>query len=255
MQKLSDNTCPIVGILPGYAAPDLSRKFAPSGRIVFSDLNYTDSVEDAGGIPFLIPYTMNNDHLERVADRIDGLVMIGGVDVHPKRYGQELEPTEQLPVEERDEFEFRFLDAFLKREKPILAICRGFQVLNIKLGGTLVQDIPSKIGSVHHLQSPGTQSIAHQVSLAENSLIHRILDETLIDVNSFHHQTIDKLGDGLRVVGKSEEGLIEVFELDSHPYLLAVQWHPERMRNSEQQRLLFKDFVKACCREQLELVS
>jgi putative glutamine amidotransferase len=224
-------------------------------EVNFCDLNYTESVEAGGGLPIMIPFTSDRDQMERVADLIDGLVMIGGVDVHPKHYGQELEPTEQQPVDERDEFEFRFLEVFLKREKPIFAICRGFQVLNIMMGGTLVQDIPSKLGPVHHLQSPGSQSIAHQVTLDQNSLIYKILGETVIDVNSFHHQTVDKLGNGLRAVGKSEEGLIEVFEHDAHPYLLAVQWHPERMRDSVQQKMLFSDFVKACGREQFELVS
>ncbi|MCB1061033.1 MAG: gamma-glutamyl-gamma-aminobutyrate hydrolase family protein [Calditrichaeota bacterium] len=255
MLKLSENSRPVVGISPGFAGPDPSRKFAQAGRIVFCDLNYTEGVENAGGMPFLIPFTSDQEQIERVADHIDGLVLIGGVDVHPKHYGQTLEPTEQQPVDERDEFEFRFLDAFLKREKPIFAICRGFQVINIALCGTLVQDIPSKLGPVHHLQTPGSQTVAHQVTLDQGSMIHKILGETLIDVNSFHHQTIDKLGNGLRAVGRSEEGLIEVFEHESHPYLIAVQWHPERMRNSEQQKMLFNDFVKACSREQLELVS
>lgn len=253
--KSSENPLPIVGISPGFAGPDPARKFAPSGRIIFCDMNYTESLEGAGALPFLIPFSDSRDQLERVADHIDGLVMIGGVDVHPERYGQTLEPTEQQPIPERDEFEFRFLEIFLQREKPIFAICRGFQVLNILQGGTLVQDIPSKIGPIHHLQSPGSVTVAHQVTVDKNSLIHRILGETTVDVNSFHHQTIDKLGSGLTAVGMSEEGFIEVIELEAHPYVLAVQWHPERMRSFRQQQMLFSDFVKACGREQLELAN
>ena len=141
------------------------------------------------------------------------------------------------------------------REKPIFGIWRGYPVLNVYVGGTLIQDIPSQLGSVHHLQTPGSQTIAHQVKLNEESLSYRIFGSTLVDVNSFHHQAVDKLGEGLKPVGWSEEGIVEVFEHVSHPYLHAVQWHPERMRNFPEHQLLFNDFVKTCNREQLELVS
>lgn len=253
--KKFGQTVPVIGISPGYAGPDLKRNFAPAGRIIFSDLNYVEGVAKAGGLPLLIGYTSERDQLERYADHLDGVVLIGGVDIHPSRYGQEPEATEQVPVPERDEFELRFLEVFWEREKPIFAICRGFQLVNIAFGGSLVQDIPSHIGPVHHLQTPGSTSIAHSVRLEEGSLLHSILGETSIDVNSFHHQTVEKLGQGLRAVGWSEEGLIEVFEHETHPYLLSVQWHPERMRDSEQQESLFQHFVSACAREQFEVVS
>lgn len=250
-----DRSRPLIGICPGYAPPNPTRDFAPAGRIIFCDLNYTESVETAGGMPMLLAYTRDRDQMARYADMIDGLVLIGGTDIHSNRYGQEMLPTEQLPILERDDFEFAFLEMFLERRKPILAICRGHQVLNVLLGGSLIQDIPSKLGPVHHLQTPGSVSVAHQVRIEENSLLHRVLGATVIDVNSFHHQTLDKLGSGLQAVGWSEEGLIEVIEHDSHPYLLSVQWHPERMRSFEQQRMLFQNFVAACANERLELVD
>lgn len=250
-----DRSRPLIGICPGYAPPNPTRDFAPAGRIIFCDLNYTESVETAGGMPMLLAYTRDRDQMARYADMIDGLVLIGGTDIHSNRYGQEMLPTEQLPILERDDFEFAFLEMFLERRKPILAICRGHQVLNVLLGGSLIQDIPSKLGPVHHLQTPGSVSVAHQVRIEENSLLHRVLGATVIDVNSFHHQTLDKLGSGLQAVGWSEEGLIEVIEHESHPYLLSVQWHPERMRSFEQQRMLFQNFVAACANERLELVD
>ena len=253
--KLFDKTRPIIGISPGYAGPDPMRNFAPAGRIVFCDMNYIECTEIAGGLPFLVTFSQDKDQLNRIADHIDGLILIGGVDIHASRYGQEMLPTEQLPVPERDDFEFALLEKFIEREKPIFGICRGYQVLNVYFGGTLIQDIPSQLGSVHHLQTPGSQTIAHQVKLNEESLAYRIFGSTLVDVNSFHHQAVDKLGDGLKAVGWSEEGIVEVFEHISHPYLHAVQWHPERMRNFPEHQLLFNDFVKTCNREQLELVG
>lgn len=255
MLRLSGNSRPIIGISPGYAGPDPARSFAPAGRIVFCDMNYIECVENAGGLPLLVTFSSDKEQLERFAEHVDGLILIGGVDIHASRYGQEMRETEQNPVPERDEFEFALLDVFIKREKPIFGICRGFQALNVYFGGTLIQDIPSSLGSVHHLQTPGSTNVAHQVKLEEGCLAERILGSTLVDVNSFHHQAIDELGTGLKAVGWSEEGIIEVFEHDSHPYLLSVQWHPERMRSFSQQQLLFKDFVKACGREQLELVG
>ncbi len=255
MSNSTERSRPVIGISPGYAPPDPTRSFAPAGRVNFCDLNYSESIEHAGGIPLILPFTSHRDQMLRYADHVDGLVLIGGVDIDSIRYGQELEPTEQKPVPERDDFEFTFLEMFLEREKPVLGICRGFQVLNVFFGGTLVQDIPSHLGPVHHMQTPGSVSVAHQVRLEEDSLIHKILKSTLIDVNSFHHQTIGKLGNQLKAVGWSEEGLIEVFEHETHPYLLTVQWHPERMRSFPQQRQLFKHFVSTCAHEQFELVS
>ncbi|MCB9357091.1 MAG: gamma-glutamyl-gamma-aminobutyrate hydrolase family protein [Calditrichaeota bacterium] len=253
--RTKQNSHPIIGISPGFAGPDPDRKFASAGRVNFCDLNYIEGIANAGGLPFLLGHTSDRDQMERYADHIDGLVLIGGVDVQPERYGQIAEATEQTPVPERDEFEFEFLNVFWEREKPILAICRGFQVLNIFFGGTLVQDIPSHLGPVHHLQSPGSTTIAHSVRLEEGSLLHSVFGETQIDVNSFHHQTIEKLGRGLKAVGWSDEGLIEVIEHEANSCLLAVQWHPERMRDSEQQLQLFKYFVDCCARERLEVVG
>jgi len=246
---------PIIGISPGYAGPDPTRTFAPAGRINFCDLNYIECLEAAGGLPIVLGFTENRDQMRRLADHVDGLMLIGGTDIHASRYGQEMLPTEQMPVFERDEFEFRFLEYFLEREKPVFAICRGHQTLNVLLGGTLIQDIPTQLGSVHHLQPPGTVAIAHTVTLLENSLAHRVFRAETVEVNSFHHQCVDRLSDKLVATGWSEEGIIEVFEHVTHPFVLSVQWHPERMRLFPQQAKLFEQFVRASAREQFELAG
>jgi putative glutamine amidotransferase len=250
----SDSHRPIIGISPGFAGPDSTRKIASAGRIVFCDMNYIECTENAQGLPFVLPFTYDRDRLQRYADYIDGLILIGGADVHPQRYGQDLEPTEQEPVLERDEFEFELLEVVMEREKPILAICRGHQVLNIFFGGTLIQDIPSKLGPVHHMQEVGSQSIAHSVTIEPESILKRLAGGATMGVNSFHHQCVDRLADSLRVTARSEEGIVEAFEHQSHPYLHSVQWHPERMRKFPQHQLLFSDFVRACREVKVEVI-
>jgi putative glutamine amidotransferase len=237
---------PLIGISPGYAGPDPDRKFAKAGHINFVDLNYSSSVEAAGGLPIVLPHFRKDDNIKRLVEMIDGLVLIGGNDIHPSRYGQELFATEHDTAEERDEFEMRLLEVYYPTGKPILAICRGFQVLNVFLGGSMVQDIPAMIGSTHHFQEPGTLTPSHHVRLEDGCLAARLTGKTNVAVNSFHHQTLDRIAEPLRPVGYSDEGLVEVVEAPDHPFVLAVQWHPERMGYAAEQRSLFEGFIDAC---------
>jgi putative glutamine amidotransferase len=247
------NNCnlPLIGILPGFSPPDLCRKISPAGSINFVDLNYIGSIEDGGGVPCIIPYISNQEMISRYCEMLDGLMLIGGADVAAERYGQEPLPSEFAPTPERDEFEISFLHVFKETGKPVFGICRGIQLLNVALGGTLIQDIPSMLNRVHHMQGVGSQEIAHEVRIDSDSLVARLLGPEDIEVNSFHHQCVDRLGDGLCAVGLSEEGIIEVVEHQTHPFMLAVQWHPERMRNNDRQLNLFKGFVKACCESEI----
>jgi putative glutamine amidotransferase len=242
---------PLIGIIPGFASPDLSRSFSPSGSINFVDFNYSESIENAGGAPCIIPYTCDDKMIARYCEIMDGLMLIGGADVDAERYGQRPLPSEFAPTPERDEFEIAFLRSFKETGKPVFGICRGIQLLNVALGGTLIQDIPSRLNRVHHMLGVGSQEIAHEVRICSDSLIARILGSDDIEVNSFHHQCVDRLGNGLRAVGHSEEGIVEVVEHESHPFMLAVQWHPERMRSSARQLDLFKGFVRACCESEV----
>jgi putative glutamine amidotransferase len=242
---------PLIGILPGFSPPDLSRKFSPAGSINFVDLNYIGSIEDAGGVPCIIPYVGDQEIITHYCEMLDGLMLIGGADVAAERYGQEPLPSEFAPTPERDEFEINFLQVFKESDKPVFCICRGIQLLNVALGGTLIQDIPSMLNRVHHMQGVGLQEIAHEVRIDPDSIIAQLIGPEDVEVNSFHHQSVDRVGDGLQAVGYSEEGIIEVVEHENHPFMLAVQWHPERMRSNERQLNLFKGFVKACCESEI----
>ena len=189
---------------------------------------YTDSVLRAGGLPVsLIPVPQKEIPL--LLDRIDSLVLSGGGDVEPFRYGQERHEQTRRTDFDRDEFELALVDAVYERRMPVLAICRGIQVINTAFGGTLTQDIPSAIGSKDHTVIGHAIYDGHQpVTIAADSKIAKATGKTDILVNSIHHQAIDRLAEGLRAVAGDEDGIIEGIEHEDEEWeLLGVQWHPE----------------------------
>jgi putative glutamine amidotransferase len=239
---------PVIGVVSGHAGPQLTREFCKTGTVLYSDLNYLRRIEQAGGLPLLLPHLEGEEMLEQLVTMLDGLLLTGGEDVDPRRYGQDWISPETKLTAERDNFEFRLLDAFFKTEKPILAICRGFQLVNVSLGGTLIQDMPTQNGLAHHSQTLPTALPTHKVLLDEVSKVARAIGmPAIIDVNSHHHQALDVVASDLRVTGRSEEGVPESFEHKQHPYLVGVQWHPERLDSqlAIHQRL-FDDFVRNC---------
>jgi putative glutamine amidotransferase len=237
----------VIGVTPGFAEPSVERNFCRTADIVYLDTNYLKRIEEAGGLPILLSHTAHDNALEQLGQWLDGLLLSGGSDVHPERYGQDLEFEDCSLPGPRDEYELRLVASFIQTRKPILAICRGIQVLNVALGGTLVQDIPRQFGSGHHVQIQPSVSATHAVRLDDSSRLAGILGDTVVGVNSHHHQAIDSVGAGLRVVGRSEEGVIEAVEHTSHPYMIGVQWHPERLAMGvPSQQNIFSDFVSAC---------
>jgi putative glutamine amidotransferase len=238
---------PLIGVTPGYAGPSTDRNFCRTAEIIYSDLNYLRRVEESGGLAVLLSHTERDNGFAQLSLQLDGLLLSGGDDVHPGRYGQELEFDNLSLSKARDDFEVGLIQAFVPTGKPILAICRGIQVLNVALGGTLLQDIPNQVGSMHHSQSVPSTQPTHKVRILEDSRIHRIFGCNLLDVNSHHHQAIDRAAPGLKIVARSEEGVIEAVEHEDHPYMIAVQWHPERLAlEIDVQKRLFADFVNAC---------
>ncbi|MDD5088691.1 MAG: gamma-glutamyl-gamma-aminobutyrate hydrolase family protein, partial [bacterium] len=148
--------------------------------------------------------------------------------------------------ESRDDFEFRLVRKFFETRKPILAICRGTQLVNVLLGGTLIQDLPAQAGISHHAQTSPADCPVHGVEFRDDSRLAHVFGAKMIEVNSTHHQAVEKLGEELCLSGWSEEGVVEAFEHRIHPFLIGVQWHPERLaeaRNDHQK--LFDDFVRA----------
>ncbi len=190
--------------------------------------DYVYSVSEVGGVPVILAPGKAAEHPSYL-ESFDGLVLSGGSDISPERYGQEPHETLRSPSAERDEFELGLAQRAIASGVPVLAICRGLQVLNVALGGTLIQDLPSRIGEaiVHDdLERPRHQ-LAHEVSLDPGTRLLRLLGRSRLAVNSFHHQSVDRLGDGLTVTARADDGVVEAVEMRGPDFVLGVQWHPE----------------------------
>lgn len=187
---------------------------------------YIDAVEMAGGVAMLLPL-MTEELVEETLDGIDALVMTGGEDIDPGRYNEEANANLEDVNAARDQSDFILLTAALERDLPVLAICRGHQVLNVVSGGTLYQDIPTQYGTdVLHRSLDQEDFEYHDINIVESSKLAEIMGNK-INANSWHHQGIKDLGDGLTVVATSEDGMIEGIEKDGATFVLGVQFHPE----------------------------
>ena len=209
---------------------------------------YADCVIKAGGIPVIIPFGLSENDIAQLAGLADGLLLSGGADVDPSCFGESPHRELGRVTPERDRVEFGLTREFVKRDKPILAICRGIQVLNAALGGSLYQDIASQCpGSHQHTQKAPRSHLSHLVAAEEGSLLHRIAGTGEFKVNSFHHQSVKRPAPGLRITAKSADGIVEALEGESHSFTLGVQWHPEDTAAADDvSRSLFEAFVAAC---------
>ncbi len=209
---------------------------------------YVESIRRAGGIPMLLP--PGEPRLQDWFESIDGLVIAGGCDVDPNIYDGAAHETIQLVDPERDQDEVALIHQSVETGMPMLAVCRGLQVLNIAFGGDLHADIPSAFpDAIEHRRVVGgnkNQPVPHQVTLDPGSRLAQVMQTSRFDAPSMHHQAIDELGDGLVAVGHAPDGIIEAVEMPEHPWLLAMQWHPElaSAEQPEHQRV-FEGLVQA----------
>jgi putative glutamine amidotransferase len=184
--------------------------------------NYADNVAAAGGIPVLLPPVPG---IENAVSRLDGLIISGGPDIEPGRYGQQAGPLTTIVRPERDGAEIALFRAARATGAPVLGICRGMQLMNVALGGTLFQHLPDAVGHEGHSPTPGTMA-EHKVTVARSGLLAAILGEGAHLVPTHHHQGIERLGDGLVATAWAEDGTVEALELDG-VFAIGVQWHPE----------------------------
>lgn len=234
---------PLVGITTSY---DDRRKAVHSLR-----QEYVRAVDAAGGLPVVLAPLLEAAEVPALLARLDALVLSGGGDVDPALFGQAPHPKLGRVLRERDDFELALCRAALARDLPLLAICRGHQVLNVATGGTLIQDIPSLVarGGDHDPRCERWER-AHAVAVTPGSRLHAILGTERVDVNSFHHQAIGAVGEGLRVSARApEDGIIEGVEMPGRRFVVGVQWHPESFWDHDPAQLaLFRAVVQAATR-------
>ena len=222
------------------------------GRVLPDSLGttYIQSVIKAGGLPFLIPLDFPLDELDVIRETCSGLLLSGGGDIETKRYGGKEHSSVSGVWPIRDEIESRLFQLALETDWPVFGICRGLQIMNVASGGKLYSDIPDQVPAVRfvHQQPVGTprDHVVHEVSIKPGTLLHDIIGKDRLPVNSFHHQAVSVPGDGLEISAVSEDGIIEGMENPAHPFVLGVQWHPECMQDHEDQRKLFRAFVRQC---------
>ncbi len=210
--------------------------------------DYAQGLEAAGAAPVILPLTTDKAALRRYADTFDGFLFPGGHDVDPALYGQTPGELCDVLCPQRDGMEAEFFPMALQTGKPLLGICRGIQLFNVMLGGDLYQDIPTQCPSdVEHHETSPYDKVAHCVEIQQGTPLYEAVGVAEMGVNSYHHQGIKTLGKGLQVAAKAPDGMVEAVYLPEHRFALAVQWHPEFSRlTDENSRKIFSAFVRAC---------
>lgn len=189
---------------------------------------YVKGIRMIGGEELMIRHETPLDRLEAIVEGLDGMLFSGGVDVDPSCYGAAREPECGPANPLRDALELKLLEICLQKKKPILGICRGCQILNVGLGGTLVQDVPKRFGRVHQMKKDASSAFDHDVRIVPGTMMYEIMHGD-IRVDSYHHQCVDRLADGLIPSAYAPEGFVEAYEMPANggQFLMAVQWHPE----------------------------
>lgn len=212
------------------------------------DHSYIDAVRGAGALPIMIPVYENLENVPKILDRIDALILSGGVDISPLLYGEDPEPEAENFIEERDRAEMALFLGAMERKMPILAICRGMQLANVALGGTLFQDL-EKHGysrTIHRrreISEDGPDETYHFANVEPGSRLYGYMGAEEIIVNSIHHQAIREPAQGFLITSRSRDGIIESVELEHYPNFWGFQFHPERMLHDPGIRALFRDFI------------
>ena len=232
---------PLIGLTPSHDTDNDDIKMRPT---------YLRALKAAGAIPVVMPLDVSEEDLVQLTMGLDGFLFTGGPDVHPFLFGEETHKNCGNVSEPRDQMELKLLPHVMKQNKPILGICRGIQILNIALGGSIWQDIPSmtdQIVPIAHAQPFSYHLPCHSVFLEEDSQLKEIVKKSTLKVNSMHHQAVRNLAPGLTASAYSADHLIEALEMPSYSFFIGVQWHPEYLwEKNEEAFRLFQTFVKSC---------
>jgi len=236
---------PVIGISGSITILENGR--FPGYRRTYVNEDYVKSVILAGGVPLLLPLTTDPEIIKGYLDLIDGLVLSGGHDVSPLAYGEQ--PLQKLghTLPERDVFDRLLIEAALEKELPLLGICRGMQMLNVALGGTLYQDLDYVPDcQLKHDQYHDPSLATHEVSVETSSKLFGIMGDKRVKTNSFHHLAVKDLGNGLVITARADDGVVEAIEHNDYPFVLGVQWHPEMMASTDvKMKSLFEALMEA----------
>lgn len=225
------------GMFPGYER-------------AYVNNDYVQSVKKAGGTPVILPIISDYETVKNQIEAMDSIIISGGFDVNPLIYGEEPSQKQGFLCPERDEYDLMVIKAAMELNKPILGICRGVQILNAALGGTLYQDLSQIEGCyIKHVQESKPDTAGHSVEIVKGTKLYSILGEKII-TNSFHHQAIKDLAPGFKVAARSKDGVIEAIEKDEG-FVIGIQWHPEMMAGKDNKLMLniFKTFVEISSKE------
>lgn len=232
---------PVIGITSAF---DYDKSFA------YVKTGYYKGILKAGGLPVIIPAMEETDVLEELVDTVDGILLTGGPDLDARLFGEVNLPCNGSISPVRDTMEIYLARKTVERNKPLLGICRGAQLINVAFGGTLYQDIPSQIQEpqvLKHDQAAPAWYPFHDIYIEEGSRVSRWFTTKVAGVNSFHHQAVNVVAPGFIVTAKTEDGIIEAIESRNHPFVVGVQWHPEAMWEQNPALLAgFMDFVESC---------
>lgn len=231
---------PVIGITLDYNTKDYYSKYPWYALRE----NYSEAVEKLGGIPLMLPYAISA--LDEYLNIIDGLLVTGGdFDIDPSLYNQKNSGLSSTKAK-RTAFEYEILKKALTQKIPILGICAGEQLLNVVLGGSLIQHIPDFVHTdIQHEQDYPKHVPTHKVSVKPNTLLARITQKSEFMVNSTHHQAVHKLGKDLIPAAVAPDGIIEAIELPSHPFVLGIEWHPEYLATEEDEKII-NALMEAC---------
>lgn len=212
---------------------------------------YARAIQEAGGVPLILPISSSPTVLRQMANRLDGILVSGGnFDIHPRLYGEEATNKLGEIKEERTRFELGLISSALERDLPLLGVCGGAQAINVALGGSLYQDIASQIPEAgQHQQGKLKEIGGHKIKVHDGTKLKLIVKQEKLEVNTTHHQAVKKLGRGLIVNATAEDGVIEGIESTKHFFVLGVQWHPEFLTERDVlQRKIFASLISACKR-------
>lgn len=238
---------PLIGITPDFN-PGNREDMGGKEPTYFLRARYLQAVQDAGGVPLVLPLVRGLTQQDHLLQRLDGLLVTGsGSDLAPELYGERQKYPFGRMSEERAQLELGLSKLAFRHALPTLGICGGMQSMTVALGGTLIQDIPSQlVTKIQHRPKKSATKIAHQIHIEPNSLLRCITKKSGIPVNSSHHQSVKSVPSSLQVTAVAPDGVIEAIEASTHPFWLGVQWHPEYLyRQDATQKRIFFAFIKA----------